>query len=492
MKEEKDIQPIDRLFRQSLEGYSPAPPASVWKKIRLQLAEKKSGRRVWLFGPGGISVISVILLVLSSWIIYKSFFAEPEISRQNTSVSAVVADSGVMPKPASEKNNITPGIQAKASSKPVPAADKKSGSSIIGGRKSPVNPQESSADHSVHQVDPLPHPSSNSKMLTMQKSPRENEHPESFGPGREAVQDIKNKQDAEIQFAEKNLLRKTTDTIDAFIERSADVIVTTGQETKKGNEPVSLPKDESVSGTDTLNTQDIPEPSKPKTKNRFAMAGIYGNIGQVYIKDRNPNLFYGGMITAGIWNNRWKAGIETGIGYSHYNDQGLYEFEFQRSDTVGYTGFTYFNPFDSSYLIVYKPNIIDTLIYFDTLPETSYSYLKIPLYFSKQLFRSGKFSLGMKTGPSVEFMIARTESQPEYLPEGSTLVKITNKSYTRLTTSWQWLVAPQLNWDITDKIVFRLEPSAVFYLNNMYDKNNRPSATPYGLSVTGGLIWLIK
>jgi hypothetical protein len=133
--------------------------------------------------------------------------------------------------------------------------------------------------------------------------------------------------------------------------------------------------------------------------------------------------------------------------------------------------------------------VIDTLLYHDSITKNSYTYLRIPLYFSKQLFRSGKFSVGLKTGPSVEFMITRNETQPQYILPGATLISVKNTSYSRLSTSWQWLIAPQLNWDITDKIIFRVEPAVTFYLNNLYDKNSRPATKPYGISITGGLIY---
>jgi len=489
MKEEKDIQPIDKLFRQSLEGYSPVPPASVWQKIRLQLSEKKPGRGIWLFGPGGFTVISAVLLVLSGWVIYISFFADPDRARQNTSVSAAAADSEVMPKSVSPKNNIERDIQLNAFLKTVPTADKKSESPSPGCRKNPVSPQEPSTDNSARQTVTLSHSSVNAKTRASQKSPWKYDNPESFVPEKEDIPTIKNKQNAEIQLAEKEFVFNAPETIDAFIERSAGVVVTLDKDSKKEDDFAPITEKQGNKGNDINDIRDITEPSKPKSKDRFALAGMYGNLGQVYQKDRSPNLFYGGMITGGIWNNRWKAGIETGIGYSHYNDQGLYEFEFERSDTVGYTGYTYFNPLDSAYLIVYKPDIVDTLINFDTVTQTSYSYLKIPLYFSKQIFRSGKFCVGIKTGPSVEFMISRSESKPEYLPEGYTLVKITNKSYTRLTTSWQWLIAPQLSWDLTDKIRFTVEPAASFSLGNLYETVNKPSGKPCFLSIQAGIVY---
>jgi hypothetical protein len=116
----------------------------------------------------------------------------------------------------------------------------------------------------------------------------------------------------------------------------------------------------------------------------------------------------------------------------------------------------------------------------------------MPFYFSKQILRRGKFSAGIKAGPSVEFLLSRKETQPVYQLTGSDLLQTTNKSYKRISTNWQWLIAPQFSWDITDKIRFRLEPAAIFYLNNTYETENRPPVKPYILSITGGLLFKIE
>jgi hypothetical protein len=108
---------------------------------------------------------------------------------------------------------------------------------------------------------------------------------------------------------------------------------------------------------------------------------------------------------------------------------------------------------------------------------------------TKNLFSSGKFNVGIKTGPALELLIAKQQNQPEYSVPGANQVALENHSPTLVKTSWQWLVAPQIISDITRKISFRIEPSVVIYLNNLYAKTNQPSAQPYGIGLWTGILY---
>jgi len=207
------------------------------------------------------------------------------------------------------------------------------------------------------------------------------------------------------------------------------------------------------------------------------------------LKGLSSSNFYSGGILAGISSSKSKMSLETGIGFSYYKNHGNYDFEFRRTDTIGYTGYTFYNSYDSSFLIIYKPTTKDSLLYKNTNPQTSYSYLRIPLYFTKQIFHIGKIDVGLKTGPSCEILVKKAETQPEYQIPGTKFIALTNNSYSMLSVNWQWLIAPQMSVGITKKIQFRLEPAVNFYLNNLYNKKNRPSSKPYGVIITTGLTY---
>jgi len=489
MKEEKDIQPIDKLFRQSLEGYTPAPPASVWKSIKSKKGIKSPGSGKWFLSPGGLPVISAALLVLSSFIIYKSFFADPETSRQNTSASSFLTDPSKSQQPASAKKSALNTIQTNAASNPVSDKNNKPGIQSTYGSKDPGHTKTVSSNLPANQSVTSSQRLSNEKTKTATKVALGYDNSESFVPLRADISTVKNKQDAEIKLADKVFIFRDTDTIDAFIERSAGVIVTSVPNTIK---EVVSPKAERKGNPDrnTINIPVTPEPGKPGTKNWVLQAGIYGNFGQVYQQDRSPNFFYGGMITAGLWNLKWNAGIETGIGISKYKDYGQVENSWIVNDSIIKTDTIWHQQDSLNYF-----EIVDSIVYLPVLfSETidyqySYSFLQLPLFINKQIASFGKLTLGVKAGPLVGFLISKKESITGTKPPENVIVSQTNKNYSRLDISWQLHIAPQLRWDVSSNFALICSPSAVFFLNNLYDKGNRPSSNPYGLSIYGGITY---
>jgi len=204
---------------------------------------------------------------------------------------------------------------------------------------------------------------------------------------------------------------------------------------------------------------------------------INGNIGQVVQKEREPNAFYGGSVTAGLWSKKLNAGIETGLGWEGYDDYGSVETNI-RIDSI---------PADT----------LGNMIYSDTTRTEAYKYkyqyLQVPLFISKQILAKGKFSLDIKTGPVIGIMISDKKSL-DYSsgPDDGEMLGTINKDYSRLDISWQWQVIPQFRWNINDRLSFTLSPSCIFYLNNLYDSKNRPANAPVGIGVYGGLIYKFK
>jgi hypothetical protein len=123
----------------------------------------------------------------------------------------------------------------------------------------------------------------------------------------------------------------------------------------------------------------------------------------------------------------------------------------------------------------------------------NYQYLQIPLFISKQLFAAGKFSLDLKTGPLVGIMISDRKTL-DYTsgPEGGEILSTADDDYTRLKISWQWQLMAQFRWNVSNRISLTLSPYGIFYLNNLYDSQNRPADLPFGIGVYGGFIYRFK
>jgi hypothetical protein len=474
MKEEKDIQPVDKLFRQALEGYKPAPPPSVWKQIRSGLSNSGSPFIQFLNKYSGLLIGSAVIIGIIIFLVYNDI-STPVTKNTNKlkpliKVEQSTSDNNSHQTSTKSDNSIivdtckitTPSIVNSNLHKATESATKTDNQDIAA--KLPVQKHLVSTIKSSENTTETP---KTVAAKTGNVSLRQNEI---ISPSNASYTkpETDNYQEIDKSIVPNKL--EVTDSTNINIPSNSSLV-----SEKNENVPASVSSEENA-------------PVKP-TWNYKYYVGAYGTFGQVLIKGLSSNNFYSGGIIAGISNSKLKMSLETGIGFSYYKNYGNYNFEFQRSDTIGYTGYTLFNSYDSSYLIIYRPTIKDTLLYKNAIPQTSYSYLRIPLYLTKQIFHFGKIDIGIKTGPSCEFLVKKNENQPEYQLPGTKFIALTNNSFTMLSVNWQWLIAPQISVGITKKINFRLEPAANFYLNNLYDKKNRPSAKPFGISVTAGLTY---
>ncbi len=205
---------------------------------------------------------------------------------------------------------------------------------------------------------------------------------------------------------------------------------------------------------------------------------VSGNIGAVVQKGRNPNLYYGGMVTGGLWHKKLKAGIETGIGWTVYNDYGSVLNNVRITDSISGDSVNPVKHIDTSRIVAYKYR---------------YQYIQVPLFISKQIVAKGKFAFDIKTGPVIGFLISQRQI-PDYTsgPENGEILSTANNDYTRLKISWQWDVMVQLRWNFNDRLSITVSPSAIFYLNNLYESNNRPASMPFGIGMNAGLIYKFK
>jgi len=206
--------------------------------------------------------------------------------------------------------------------------------------------------------------------------------------------------------------------------------------------------------------------------------GVSGNTGEVVQKGRNPNLYYGGMVTGGLWHKKLKAGIETGIGWTGYNDYGSVLNNVRITDSISGDTVNQVTHVDTTRIDAYKYR---------------YQYIQVPLFISKQVISKGKFALDIKTGPVIGFLISQRQI-PDYTsgPENGEILSTADNDYTRLKISWQWDVMVQLRWNFNERLSFTLSPSGILYLNNLYENNNRPASMPFGIGVSAGLIYKFK
>jgi hypothetical protein len=224
-----------------------------------------------------------------------------------------------------------------------------------------------------------------------------------------------------------------------------------------------------------------PEESKKLfrlSENLAWQIGLSGNIGQVMQKGRDANMYYGGMGTGGLWHKKLKAGIETGLGWEVSNDYGSVTNNIRITDSISGDSLNPVKYIDTTQISAYK---------------YQYQYLQVPLFISKQLLAKRKFSLDIKTGLVFSIKISERKTT-DYTsgPENGEILSIVNNDYSRLKISWQWQVMFPLRWNFNNRLSLTLSPSGIFYLNNLYEKNNRPANMPFGIGLNGGLIYNFK
>jgi hypothetical protein len=255
----------------------------------------------------------------------------------------------------------------------------------------------------------------------------------------------------------------------------------------------SQPSDKPVSGGNVpfnpsanMNPDETLKTSGPdKSKKSKGMSGnlswqmdVNGNIGQVHQKGRDPNMFYGAMVTAGLCNKKLKGGIETGLGWEDYQDYGSVTNNIRITDSIPVDTLGNWQYVDTTRITAYKYR---------------YRYLQIPLFVSKQLVSAGNFSFGLKTGPLIGIMISDQKTLNYATgPEGGEILSTVNNNYSRLKISWQWQVMLQFRWNFNDRLSLTLSPYGIFYLNNLYNSKNRPANMPFGIGLNGGLIYRFK
>jgi len=544
MKEEKDIHPIDDLFRQSLEGYTPPPPKDAWKNIRIQLLKGRGFLWNFLVSLPGLFILSTVLLSISALLVYNTWDPshKKEINSVNVSpVHQVISNTlSHKPTPTKKHQNTT--------------------ETTVNNANNTIQNKPTATEGSLAESNPTFHPSESRPSLAAQKHDAPYASIERNQPGKKELlqtpaykaeitkKKTKPTENKSISKAKNSAVNNTLPLTVSYQDKSAsstgnslpviqgdaavikkeqqgEKTIITGREkpadmpgnksiTENKNQgeestnpetaksmPGALPSDnieaiDAASKKDSAGTQPIPaKPGKPGFPDMGILklnAGFVGGAGQTVMLNYSPLPFYSFYATVGVNHMVLGSGLETGIGFSRQIDRGKYEFEFLKTDTTGYTGFTYFNKIDSSYLIIYMPVIDKEQILLAPTTRTTYSYLCIPVYYSQKVFKSGKFSLSLKTGPSMNILIRKQDIQPSIQYPGADFIRLTNQSYTRLSTYWQLLIATRFSWQLTNQLSFLLEPSVQFYLNNLYESYGKPSSKPYGIGIWTGFQYQFK
>ena len=122
--------------------------------------------------------------------------------------------------------------------------------------------------------------------------------------------------------------------------------------------------------------------------------------------------------------------------------------------------------------------------------RNAYTYLQVPVMVGYKALESGIFSAHIKAGPSFSFLLNRREPGLEFhTPGNATVAGIDNFTAPRIETNVQVLVSLALQMQFAERVGLLIEPTYRYYLNPVYDVNNKSLKNPYGIGVRGGLFF---
>jgi len=500
MKENKDIHPVDKLFKQSLEGLSKAPPSSVWKGIKAKATREGLSSGKWFLGSGNMFLASIAILVAASWIVYRVY--QPVDSTPTTAVQKSLAQ----PKKqevveGNKKDNTQSATSTPKAGKQVeikqPTVQKgkrnvlsqsKGGSTIKGATLSQNNKYTASSTSKSAGKVPI---------VAVNNSPKKPEivsNNQTVSPNGIAEQSPSSQSNVK---PESVPIQKVTDNSQTVKPLQETPAVAIEKAIESSTQPALKKPDQTSTKSDPIQKKSLSNTTSSgkwfsfMPQNLIWQMGLSGGIGNIYQKGRDANSIFGSMITAGVWNTQWKAGIETGIGFTKNKDHGVeynnrvLSYSEIRFDTIMHIH-------DSiPWIEIRVDTLLRNITFFDTIRyDYSYTFLQIPLLFTKQVASYRSFCLDVKGGLILGLM---NSTSVTIIRSGRNNIGTEypgiNKNYSRLKTDWQFYLSPQLRWDATKNLSLEFSPAAIFYLNNLYDKKNRPSTRPYSIMLNGGITY---
>jgi hypothetical protein len=468
MKEEKDNEPIDELFRGALSGYSPPPPPGVWKKVRKGIA---MGRRPlwqrWYFVSGTIVIFVALLTLLGIKM------SDRDDNRPELATSPLVNNQIARPDEQTQKtepdqaSGTLPSTRDRLNDQSVPTPENNARAARQEIQNKPVKTAHGSDKIAAH---PL---IDKSKGLNIPGMPEETAN--GAGTIQPEVPVIKAGmvENSESETGQNDL------TNNAF----------PGAPTNPADKDPALIINATTENTEPPALQNLkentPDPVPPPAVVKTFTAGISGVRGQVLMKSFMPKSYSGFHTSLGMIFPKYRNGIETGLGFTRYRDNGNYRFDYYSFDTTGYHTVSYFIPIDSSYLILYEPVISQTKGISRKSSPAYYTYLELPFFITQEIMHAGKFLLGVKAGAVAEFRISSKNSVPQFNIPGKELVMITDESFSRLSFQWQLMAAMRLSWQFSNQLALFAEPVAHYFVSNLYRKEK--PGTPFGLGFGGGI-----
>lgn len=212
-----------------------------------------------------------------------------------------------------------------------------------------------------------------------------------------------------------------------------------------------------------------------------------------YSRDkRNSGMGYG----IDFYYNKSGFILRSGLQMSRYGDQGEYELNYQRVDSLGYMYTVESFTFD--------PNNPDSVIFnlkiegvYDSVnvserrvTDAYYSYLQLPFMVGYTVAGIGNLSFDFTAGPVFNILIKENNPNPE-VPVGNDIYmgEMVNNSDPWIKTNIQFRASMAMHYRFSKNFRLSLEPTYNYYMDPVYTDNINDVSSPYSLGARIGLMY---
>ena len=182
--------------------------------------------------------------------------------------------------------------------------------------------------------------------------------------------------------------------------------------------------------------------------------------------------------------------IQSGINARFTHDKGNSAISYNRF--LGTYDDVYLVTFDSTENGVVPTYFTEEVAVYDTIDhyaitetQASYTYLEVPLLFGYQ-YDFGRVSLFARGGPAASFLINRNipVQDPE---ERARVVNVDYQVPTRSQVNWQLMFGAGIDYKLSERISFGLEPTFRYALKSEYDLSGDLSGSAHSFGIRAGL-----
>jgi hypothetical protein len=212
---------------------------------------------------------------------------------------------------------------------------------------------------------------------------------------------------------------------------------------------------------------------------------------KAWYKDVENYSYMNYWVHGGVTLHVARSSVETAIEMGYMLDQGKYVVDYKSRDSVGYFNNVVSFSTGANNEITYNTTtstVYDSLHHSnDSRTSNRYTYLRIPVLFGYRLFQSDHFSVTLKAGPSVTFMIGSRESDPVIEYANARIIRVDETTPDRLKTNWQIWANLNLEMRLNQRFSLYLEPSWKYFMKPTAEQENPDARPPWSAGIGVGV-----